>query len=454
MLDFDGTAWFIDEGLILTSNHNSVMTRDLLGKARQTTPAPIKNIPPIKDAAASRHHCILLDEEGTVFVFGLNDSHQLGTGVTGNIFQATRLENLPPITHIATEQTYSIFMDEDNQLWGCGQTIDSGFNYLDQDECRDKLCVIRPIRIAPQNQDTRSLKRICNYMDTCGNIWTIPGDKWLFAHSKHIKIRGMNCCVTELNSQFPSELYKNGSASKLGVYPELLTLFNEEILRYEHELIMLMVKEVRIDSEYISSINQLIQTKYYFYNHLSTLLTPFLSLTPDSLSKSIAVYKATLIPPVNFYVPGLMRILELYQYLIAQHEQDQCIIKADQASLLCDFALLLVNLKVNGFATRVDLESHLQRTANGLKAKSDYNSSRLFQSALPSRSNPYMDIREKLLDESLSKLSNVANVFIKAFISFESNDGSRNSAFIKLITQDIETKLALLGYQPSKGWGR
>ena len=84
------------------------------------SPEKIDVISEIQDIATGNCHSLYLDQHGTVWGSGLNDSSQLGTESDGCVLLPEQISQLPKIQAIFCGEEHSLFLDHQNYLWGCG----------------------------------------------------------------------------------------------------------------------------------------------------------------------------------------------------------------------------------------------------------------------------------------------------------------------------------------------
>ena len=304
-LDTGGNVWLRDEGSTKTTPDGSKCERVLLNDIKRTIkPAQITGIPLIKDAVACKDHCMLLDEQGGVWVFGINDNAQLGLDSSFTVItQPTRLANLPAITHFSTEPTFSLFVDCNNVLWGCGAIADSGLvpNAKGQDHGR---LIFSPTQVDQKNYPGINRKK--NYLDPTGNIWTVAGQDWTYSHSKQIKLRSGTSLI---QSQFPESLLYNQAVITLAAYPDVMIAFNAEMSRYEQMLISAVIDGIILDVTYLSTVPELIRLNWRYYEHLGLFVAPILTLNSPAIMVLINEIKKNLVATKNSFMMFLVPLL-------------------------------------------------------------------------------------------------------------------------------------------------
>ena len=78
---------------------------------RKVVPEKIANVPEVVAIACGWYHCMLLDVDGSVWVFGKNDHLQLGLERKELQTVPTKLTNLPKIQQICGGRYHSTFVD-------------------------------------------------------------------------------------------------------------------------------------------------------------------------------------------------------------------------------------------------------------------------------------------------------------------------------------------------------
>ena len=86
-------------------------------------PKVVEGVPPIKEVVAGVKFCLLLDFEGVVWVFGVNDYGQLATGSTKSIHAPYKIhEKILPVAikTCGAGWNFTVFLAEDDTVWTCG----------------------------------------------------------------------------------------------------------------------------------------------------------------------------------------------------------------------------------------------------------------------------------------------------------------------------------------------
>ena len=82
-----------------------------------------KHPPNIIQISCGFYHVLFLDDEGTVFSVGKNDSGQLGLGDTRNQNILNRINNIPPIRLISCASNSSFLIDYEGNIWSFGENL-------------------------------------------------------------------------------------------------------------------------------------------------------------------------------------------------------------------------------------------------------------------------------------------------------------------------------------------
>ena len=125
-------------------------------------------MPKIKDATGNHRHSLFLDDEGSVWSSGLNESGCLGLGDTLGRRKPEKIENLPEIAAISSGRNFSVFLDIQGNIWTTGSNSQG---CLGNHNARERL---RPLQI----------------QDMCSKVKTISsGD----CHNVFISEKKHNC---------------------------------------------------------------------------------------------------------------------------------------------------------------------------------------------------------------------------------------------------------------------
>jgi alpha-tubulin suppressor-like RCC1 family protein len=100
-----------------TDRHSSTLL--LEGCRSRYIPAPIPNLPSIKNIACGSCHSVFLDSRNRVWSCGYNSHGQLGVGDYHNRWMPVFLE-LPPIDKLACGSDFTLMLDTGGQIWSCG----------------------------------------------------------------------------------------------------------------------------------------------------------------------------------------------------------------------------------------------------------------------------------------------------------------------------------------------
>ena len=81
----------------------------------------ISGIPPIWSVSCGNSHCLMLDDDGSVWGLGSNQNMRLGLPQSNFYNSPTRVEGMPEITAISCSPfAHSLFLDVNGAVWSCG----------------------------------------------------------------------------------------------------------------------------------------------------------------------------------------------------------------------------------------------------------------------------------------------------------------------------------------------
>ena len=79
------------------------------------------SIDEVESLSCGFQHTLALKTDGTVWVTGLNEYGQLGTGDNNNRISFTKLNDIDDVTSIICGRYHTFILKNDGSLWGCGQ---------------------------------------------------------------------------------------------------------------------------------------------------------------------------------------------------------------------------------------------------------------------------------------------------------------------------------------------
>jgi alpha-tubulin suppressor-like RCC1 family protein len=133
-LKTDGTIWTWG-----CNKYGQVGNGTFENKKGNTVPVQVMGLPKIMAISAGFRHSLALDDNGNVWVWGHNQSGELGTGDMINRSTATRLD-ISEVKTIYADHDYSVALKNDGSVWGWGN---NDFNQLG---VTDKI-VQEPVKI-------------------------------------------------------------------------------------------------------------------------------------------------------------------------------------------------------------------------------------------------------------------------------------------------------------------
>ena len=111
----------------------------------------------VKQISCGAFHSLILDNNDNVWSFGYNACGQLGLNHLDNKLVATQILNLPKIKNIYTGHSHNILQDYNNNIWAFGQ---NKYGQLGLNDTKNRLY---PILI---NKDVRVKTLSCGYYHT------------------------------------------------------------------------------------------------------------------------------------------------------------------------------------------------------------------------------------------------------------------------------------------------
>ena len=113
-MDFDGSVW--------SSGYNRPIVHYWVQSHTVESVVPVSSEEKFIAISVGDSHSLFLTEDGRVFVFGKNNSYQLGLpqNAVSEVADLTLLEGLPQISIICAGPQNSIFIDTEGGCWVCG----------------------------------------------------------------------------------------------------------------------------------------------------------------------------------------------------------------------------------------------------------------------------------------------------------------------------------------------
>lgn len=88
----------------------------------KTVPVQVKNLKDAKAVSAGITTSMVLKDDGTVWVWGLNGGGQHGVGMVGDIVATPiMVQGLDGVVSISSKLVHSAFLKEDGSVWACGE---------------------------------------------------------------------------------------------------------------------------------------------------------------------------------------------------------------------------------------------------------------------------------------------------------------------------------------------
>ena len=128
------------------------------------------SIDEVESLSCGFQHTLALKTDGTVWVTGLNEYGQLGTGDNNNRISFTKLNDIDDVTSIICGRYHTFILKNDGSLWGCGQNS-SGQLGLNDDNNRTTFTQVT----TNINNDVKQIACGFNHtiiLKNAGSVWS------------------------------------------------------------------------------------------------------------------------------------------------------------------------------------------------------------------------------------------------------------------------------------------